>query len=126
MAFSRTSIHEVDLMNGFEFENFINDLFNRMGYDTELIKASGDQGIDIIAKKNGKSFGIQEKCYSNVVSNKAVQEVVAGLNYYKLEQGIVITNNKFTKSAEDLAKLNNILLWDRDILKDKINTFMKR
>ncbi|RUL51918.1 restriction endonuclease [Lysinibacillus antri] len=125
-ASSSTTIHEVDLMNGIEFENFINDLFKKMGYDSEVTKASGDQGIDIITKKNGKSFGIQAKCYSNVVSNKAVQEVVAGLNYYKLDQGIVITNNKFTKSAEDLARANNILLWDREILKDKINTFMKR
>jgi len=124
-ALSNTTIHEVDLMNGVEFEQFLNDLFEKMGYDSEVTKASGDQGIDIIAMKNEKSFGIQAKCYSNVVSNKAVQEVVAGLNYYKLDQGIVITNNKFTKSAEDLARANNILLWDREILKDKINTFMK-
>ena len=63
---------------------------------------------------------IQAKCYSSAVTNKAIQEVVAGLSHYKLDKGIVVTNNYFTDSARELAMSNNIILWDRTMLKEKI------
>lgn len=114
------SINDIDLMDGREFEHLIGLLFSKMGYSTKVTKGSGDQGIDVIAEKDGKSFGIQTKCYSSVVSNKAIQEVAAGINHYKLDKGMVITNNYFTDSARELAQSNGVILWDRSILKEKI------
>lgn len=119
-GFNGIKIEDVDLMSGIEFEAFIQDLFKRMGYSVNLTRASGDQGIDLIAKKNGLSIGIQTKCYSNSVSNKAVQEVAAGIKYYNLSKAMVITNNYFTKSAIELAISNDVTLWDRSLLKEKI------
>jgi HJR/Mrr/RecB family endonuclease len=114
-------IADIDLMSGYEFETFISELFRKMGYTSTVTKGSGDQGIDILAEKNGMKYGIQTKCYSGSVSNKAIQEVVAGLNYYNLDRGIVVTNNYFTESAKKLALSNNVILWDRNILKEKIS-----
>jgi len=114
------TIDDVDLMNGSEFENFIAILFTKMGYSTKATKASGDQGIDIIAEKNGKRLGIQAKCYSNTVPNSAIQEVTAGIAFYNCDKGIVITNNFFSKSAIKLAESNNMILWDRNKLKEKM------
>lgn len=108
-------------MTGHEFEHFIGELFNRMGYISKVTKGSGDQGIDVLVEKNDKRIGVQAKCYSNSVTNKAIQEVVAGLKYYNCYKGIVVTNNYFTKSAIELANANNIVLWDRSILKQKIS-----
>jgi HJR/Mrr/RecB family endonuclease len=86
------------------------------------IKAwSGDQGVDLIVTKNNIKIGVQTKCYSGTVGNKAIQEIVAGVIHHQLHQGIVITNNFFTPSAIELAKTNDIILWDRNILKEKIN-----
>ncbi len=115
-----TSIFDIDLMDGIEFEHFIAELFVRMGYNAEVTKQSGDQGIDVIAEKNSKRIGIQAKCYSNQVGNSAIQEVVAGIRHYNLDKAIVVTNNYFTNSASELAKSNNVILWDRNILKEKI------
>ncbi len=115
------TITNIDLMGGQEFEYFVADLFQRMGYVTEVTKQTGDQGIDIIARRPGTSIGIQTKCYSQEVSNKAVQEVTAGLGYYNLDKGIVVTNHYYTKSAVELANSNGIILWDRNMLKEKIN-----
>lgn len=114
------TINDVDLMNGYEFEQFVSLLFMKMGYMTEMTKGSGDQGMDVIAERNGIKIGIQAKCYSTKVTNKAVQEIFAALNYYDCHKGMVITNNYFTDSALELAESNNIVLWDRDILKIKI------
>ncbi|WP_052352926.1 restriction endonuclease [Neobacillus dielmonensis] len=117
----KVTINDVDLMSGHEFENFVGVLFAKMGYTTTVTKGSGDQGIDVIVEKNGKRFGVQAKCYSSAVNNKAVQEVVAGLSYYQLEKGIVITNNYFTDSARDLAYSNDVILWDRNYIKEKLS-----
>jgi hypothetical protein len=119
------TITDIDLMDGHEFEQFIGTLFSRMGYSAQVTKGSGDQGIDVIVEKNGKKYGIQAKCYSNAVTNKAIQEVATGLSYYKLDKGIVVTNNYFTNSARELAASNGVILWDRNILKEKINEVLQ-
>lgn len=116
----KLTIEDVDLMSGYEFETFISNLFNKMGYKARVTKSSGDQGIDVLAEKNGKKYGIQTKCYAHNVTNKAIQEVVAGLKYYNLDKGMVVTNSYFTDSARTLAQSNNVLIWDRMILKEKI------
>jgi len=117
------NIDDIDLMDGTEFENFISLLFSKMGYKSEVTKHSGDQGIDVIAEKRNYKIGIQTKCYSNSVGNSAIQEVVAGKSYYSCDKVIVITNNYFTNAAADLALANNVLLWDRNILVEKIKQY---
>jgi HJR/Mrr/RecB family endonuclease len=118
---SQFSIDDVDLMNGVEFEKFIAMLFSKMGYSTKVTQETGDQGIDVLAEKNGTKIGIQAKCYSGTVPNAAIQEVAAGIAHYRCDKGIVITNNYFSKSAIKLAESNNVVLWDRDKLKEKIS-----
>ncbi|WFB59684.1 restriction endonuclease [Paenibacillus sp. BR1-192] len=121
--FDRITIDDVDLMSGRQFEEFLCNIFAGMGYKCTLTKLSGDQGIDIILEKNGYKIGVQSKCYSTAVGNKAIQEVTAGLNHYGLDKGIVVTNNYFTTSAIELANSNKVSLWDRKVLADKINQF---
>ncbi|SEQ47005.1 Sel1 repeat-containing protein [Virgibacillus subterraneus] len=125
MVHKHITIDVIDLMTGIEFEEFISDLFTKMGFTCEITQYSKDQGIDVIALKNGSGFAIQTKRYkeSSKVPNSAIQEVVAGLNYYNIEKGIVVTNSYFTESAKDLSKSNNIILWDRSELQLRINQY---
>ncbi|UFT99365.1 restriction endonuclease [Radiobacillus kanasensis] len=120
-----TTIDDVDLMTGTVFENFVAELFKKMGYSTKQTKNTGDQGIDIIAVKDGIRIGIQTKCYANSVSNKAIQEVKAGLKFYHLDKGMVLTNSHFTKGAINLANSNEIILWDRLMLKEKMHEYYR-
>lgn len=114
------TISDVDSMNGVEFEEFVAKMFDKLGYTTEVTKASGDQGVDVIAKKNGKVLGIQAKCYSGVVGNHAIMEVVAGMKYYECNCCVVVTNSTFTAAAKELAKANRVELWDRNDLKEQM------
>lgn len=116
----KIAIEDIDLMDGYEFEKFIEELFDKMGYIARVTKGSGDQGLDVIAQKGNNKIGIQAKCYTSKVSNKAVQEIAGAMKFYDCNKGLVITNNYFTKSAIELAEANNIQLWDRDFLKQKI------
>jgi HJR/Mrr/RecB family endonuclease len=119
------SINDIDIMTGSEFENFVAMLFNKMGYDSKVTKSTGDQGIDVVCKKGEVMVGIQTKCYSNKVGNSSVQEVVAGIKYYNCNKGMVVANNYFTESAIELAKANDIVLWDRNMLITKINELLQ-
>lgn len=121
---AKYTIDDVDLMNGAEFEEFVCLLFKNMGYASKVTQQSGDQGIDVVATRNGTKIGIQAKCYSNTVGNSAVQEAVAGKIFYGCDKVMVITNNYFTSSAIELANVNNVVLWNRDMLKEKIKERM--
>lgn len=114
------TIEDTDLLSGIEFEELINRIFMKLGYESYKTKATGDQGIDVIGLKNGKKIGIQAKCFTGKVSNSAIQEVVAGIKYYGCNRGMVITNSYFTNSAQILAKANNVILWDRQKLAQKL------
>lgn len=118
------SIEQVDKMSGAEFEEFMEHFFMRKGYKVTRTKLSGDFGVDLIIERNQRKYGIQLKRYSNKVSLKAVQELLGGLEYYNLDEGIVITNNFFQNSAIDLAEKCSkpIALWDRIVLALKLGT----
>lgn len=116
----KTSIVDIDLMSGIEFEEFLCNYFKNHGYECSMTKTSGDQGVDLIAKRDGTIVAIQAKCYSGTVGNHAIMEAVAGARFYNANQCMVITNSTFTKSAVELARANNVILWDRKTLIEKI------
>lgn len=111
---SKQKNHDFDNMDGHEFESFCATLLKQNGFKSvSVTKGSGDQGIDILATKDGIKYGIQCKCYSSEVGNKAVQEAFSGKTFYNQHVGVVLTNNYFTPSAKELAEKNGIILWDR-------------
>jgi HJR/Mrr/RecB family endonuclease len=114
------TIDDIDLMTGAEFEDLVAKIFTKLGFHVTITKTSGDQGIDVLAEKGVQRIGIQAKCYGSSVGNSAIQEAVAGKAFYNLNRVMVITNNVFTPSAVALAQANNVVLWDRTILADKL------
>lgn len=106
--------------NGLEFESHVAELLVFNGFtDVVVSKATGDQGVDIFAtSSNLAKYGFQAKYYTGTVGNAAVQEIIAGINYYKLNVGVVITNSTFTKSAQELAASSGVLLWDYEKVKE--------
>lgn len=104
-------------MDGWKFEIFCADILRKNGYrNVRVTSGSGDQGVDVLAERDGIKYAVQCKRFAQPVSNKAIQEVYAGMKYYNCHVGIVMTNNYFTQSAKQLASANGIILWDRDYL----------
>ena len=64
----------VNSLSPLAFEGYCADLLSNAGWNASITKGSGDQGIDIIAVKNGIKIVLQCKKYSSPVGNKAVQE----------------------------------------------------
>ena len=112
-----TSTANVDLMEGHEFEYFCAELLERCGFEeVQVTRGSGDQGVDILAKKEDIRYAIQCKNYSTPLGNTPVQEVYAGKTFYRCHVGVVMTNSTFTKGAVELADSVGVILWDKDRL----------
>lgn len=112
-----SQIDLIDRMEGPKFEQFIVELLCRLGYENvRQTGGSGDQGVDVLAEKDGVQYAIQCKRYSHALGNTPIQEVNAGRQHYGCHVGVVVTNNYFTVGAKELASSCKVLLWDRDKL----------
>lgn len=111
------SISQLDYMEGHQFEYACADILKANAFkNVTVTQGSGDFGVDILAEKNGYKYAIQCKRYSCKLDNKPIQEVIGGLAYYGCTKGAVMTNQYFTEPAKKLAKINDVELWDRNIL----------
>lgn len=103
-------------LDGHDYEFWIAARLSQVGWSAEVTQGSGDQGVDIVASIEGLSVAIQCKRYSGSVGNKAVQEIMAGMTYYRMNHAVIISTGKYTKSAIDLARTANVhLLSHNDI-----------
>lgn len=118
---SVTDTLKIDGMDGHKFEYFCAELLLKNGFDrADVTKGSGDQGVDIIAVKDGVKYAIQCKNYKTVLSNTPIQEVNAGKQFYDCHVGVVMTNSTFTSGAQKLADKTGVLLWDRAYVENLI------
>lgn len=96
--------------NGLDYELYVEKYLQNLGYIVKRTPKTGDQGVDLIAEKNEDRKAIQCKYYSKPVGNKAIQEVIAGANFYQCTSAAVVSNSSFTKSARQLAENSDIEL----------------
>jgi hypothetical protein len=101
----------------FEYEHFCAEILKRHGWEAHATQATGDQGVDVIASKDGLKGAIQCKRYSSPVGNKAVQEVYSGMRFIGGNFSAVVTNAGFTRSAKVLAQSLGVHLLHHDELK---------
>lgn len=103
-------------LRGIPFEEFLASILKLHGYLVELTPASNDQGVDLVAVIAGQRIAIQAKGYANSVGNESVQQVIAGMRFYRCARAAVITNSTFTASARSLAESNECLMIDRKMI----------
>ncbi|MFZ7090825.1 restriction endonuclease [Primorskyibacter sp. 2E233] len=94
------------------FEHWCAQQIKLQGWDVINTRASGDQGVDVIASRDTMTVSVQCKRYSKPVGNKAVQEVVSGRVYYSTVSACVISTAGFTNSALELARVSHVELLD--------------
>ena len=100
-------------LDGPEFEAYVALVLGDNGFKhVEITKGSGDQGVDILAERGGKTYAVQCKNYEGAVGNFAVQEAYAGAQFYGCDVAAVICPGTFTKGAKELAESTGVVLWD--------------
>ena len=86
-------------MSDEDYEVYCSNILLNAGWNVEQTPSTNDQGVDLIAEIEDAKFCIQCKRYSNAVGNKAVQEIIAGTQFYGGTHSVVVSNAGFTKSA---------------------------
>lgn len=109
-------IAAVDTMDPLEFERFVEMLLKDQGFTRTRLTERYDYGVDIVAHKDGVTWGVQVKRYNKMVKAEAVRQVFTALTRYKCDRAMVVTNNSFSRPAQVLAADNNCVLVDRDEL----------
>jgi restriction system protein len=105
-----------DDMDPFDYEHLCAQLLVDAGWEAHATKASGDQGADVLAERNGARAVLQCKLYSNPVGNKAVQEAHAARGFYQAKWAVVVSNRTYTPSARELAQSLGVILVHHDEL----------
>ena len=114
---------DIDSMDGAQFEEWCAKLLSELGY-SEVTRTgkSGDQGVDLLAAKDGVRYAIQCKCYSSDLGNTPIQEVNVGKVIYRCQIGAVMTNRYFTDGGRIAAEATGTLLWDRAWIDNAMST----
>lgn len=120
------TMYLVDAMDGFQFEAFLVEIFQIIGYDVRGTQKTADQGADLFVSRFGKTMVIQAKNYTSSVGNSAVQQAISAKAFYNCDDAMVVTNSWFTKSAKELATTANVRLVDREGLQIYLDDYNQK
>jgi restriction system protein len=120
----------LDSLSGSDFEKLVCGLFERMGFQAEQTKATGDGGVDIILRVDrpivGGRYLIQCKRYSkdSRIGEPVVREFYGAVAAQKgVIKGVFVTTSSFTEGAVKFAKSLPIELIDGVGLKTLIELY---
>ncbi len=108
-------------LRGIPFEDYLQEVFEMLGYCVKRTKKARDQGLDLILTGKGRMIGVQCKGYQGSVGDDAVQQAHAGKGYYSCDCCVVITNSYFSPDARSLASRLGCILISGAQIPDLIN-----
>ncbi|MFZ2268089.1 MAG: restriction endonuclease [Azonexus sp.] len=87
-------------LDPYDFEKQVAELFSDCGFETRVTKKAGDNGVDVIATKNGKRYAIQCKRYSDApVGRPVCQQHLGVVVSGRYSGGYIVTTSDFSAPA---------------------------
>ena len=124
LARERRKLNYWDKLEGVEFEVRFAELLRDNGWLAQETRASGDGGIDIIARDpRGQSVAFECKRWNK--ADKVGIDVVLklkGASYRDFDRSIVVTTSGYTPQAMEYSKEHGVELWGRADLLSLINS----
>lgn len=113
-------------LDPYEFEQFVANLWEKKGYDTEVTSGSRDRGIDFEAQKLGRKEVVQVKHYSpdNKVGSQEIREYAT--LYQQVPDAntvVLVTSSSFTQQAEELADDLKVEIFDGQRLSKEVGKY---
>ena len=118
MAYDLSSL---DNSSGREFEDFVIQIFEKLGYSATITNRSKEYGSDMMLQQSNFRIAVQTTRSKSELTFTSVQRVLDSSRKYSSQMSVVITNNKFLNSAKNLAKIKNVILIDRKKLLELID-----
>lgn len=121
-----TQLHDLQAMGWFKFEILTKNILLKEGYNNAFIThkgiKGGDDGVDIIAEKNGERFAVQCKRWTK--NHKLIDQIRAlggSLKKRGLEHGLFFVSIEANDYEQREAKSYGIELWDSNKIINAIN-----
>jgi restriction system protein len=90
-----------------DFEAFIQNLFTKMGYETDQYRASADGGIDCMAYKRDPvapmKIAVQAKLYTKTVAPTHVRDLFGTMQHEGATLGIMVTTSGYGPGSVEFA-----------------------
>lgn len=117
------SLSDLKRMHPFKFEDYVAKLYKNMGYSVKQTKRTGDGGKDIVATKNGQTYFVECKRYSDPINVHKMRDFVgACVLGGKDVKGIYVTTSSFTNDAKSAANRIGIQMIDGNKLMSMIRS----
>lgn len=95
------------------FEEFVAEVFEALGYDVEHVGGTGDQGADLLLRRDGLIAVVQCKYHSRgVVGSPELQKFLGTIHHTKSHKGFFVTTRTFSLAAEKFVAEHAIELID--------------
>lgn len=109
------ALKDIDAMNGYEFEDYICQLYQELGYEVEHTPYSGDGGKDAVLKKDGEIYLVECKHYVSgaEIGERDLRIFDSAMHDYNAKKGFYINLGRFRKGTDAFAKNHNIELIGR-------------
>ena len=116
-------------ISGYEFENEVAKLYEKLGYNAYITKKTGDGGVDVILTKGGEKIAVQCKHHASKVGPNDFRALIGTVVSQGFTKGIFVSLNGFTKGVFqekrtcgidiDLVDMQMLLKYSIDIAEEK-------
>ena len=102
------NIIQIDLLDGFGFQNFVGEIFKLRGYSITEMAFTGDEGKDIVIEKDRERIIIECKHHKSSIGRPVIQKLHSAIITNRATKGMVITSGSFSKQAIDYVHDKNL------------------
>ena len=91
-------------LSGTEFERQLGTVYRQLGYRVESTPTSGDGGIDLILRKNGKTIVVQCKGHQAPVGPAIARELLGSMVAFGADDAILACTGGFTQGVKEFVR----------------------
>ena len=106
----------LDRLSGADFQAAVARLLTAQGHRVQAVGGPHDLGVDLIATRGRRRTAVQVKRAARPVARQAISDAVAGRLHYGCEEALVVTNSRFSRDAQRLARSTGCRLAGRETL----------
>lgn len=122
----RQKLEQLENLSPEEFEDFIGEVFEALGYVVERTGGSGDNGADLKMSRGPAQFVVQCKYFrKGLVGSPDVQKFLGTIHQTGSQKGFFVTTSSFSLSAEKFAASQPIELIDGPRLAEMVKEIVQ-
>jgi rubredoxin len=114
------TLEKLRTIDPIEFEKFVGDLFEKMGYIVKTTPKTGDEGVDLFIHKNNHLAVVQCKRYRGNVGQPQLRDLFGAMLHNKASEAFLVTTGVISLPAQSWATGKPIHLVDGKMLLDWI------